>query len=151
LALLPGAAHAVGRLNAAGIRTILVTNQRWLSGPSGGKRCYEGIHARLKQLLAAQGAWLDAAYHCPHAAAICDCRKPGPGMLQRAADEHRFSLANAVLIGDSETDMMAGRAAGTATILLHPGEGSTPNADAVVNDLPAAVHLILSGKFSRAL
>src|SRR5579875_626586 len=67
LVLLPGAARAVARLNAAGVRTILVTNQSWLSRTAGGATRYAAVHERLIQLLAAEGAKLDAAYHCPHA------------------------------------------------------------------------------------
>ena len=148
LVLLPGAARAVARLNAAGIRTVLVTNQSWLSRPSGRPESYAAIHARLDQLLAAEGARLDAAYHCPHAPATCDCRKPKPGLLQRAARELRIDLDQSVIIGDRDTDMMAGRAAGTSAILVRTGEvGSAPAdagiADIVVDDLPAAVRLIL--------
>ena len=112
LVLLPGAAGAVAKANAAGLRIVLVTNQRWLSGPAGDPARYAAVHARLEELLAAEGAWLDAAYHCPHAAAACDCRKPGPGMLQRAAREYPIELDQAVIIGDSDSDLMAGRAAG---------------------------------------
>ena len=148
LVLLPGAARAVASLNAAGLRTVLVTNQRWLSGPGGDAARYAAIHARLTQLLAAEGATLDAAYHCPHAAASCDCRKPRPGMLRRAAREHRIDLDRAVIIGDSESDLMAGRAAGAATILLRPGADGRPvaGADIVADDLPAAVGLILQAR-----
>lgn len=153
LSLLPGAAHAIARFNAVGLPTVLVTNQRWLSWTPGNSARYAAIHARLEQLLADQGAHLDAAYCCPHAAAACDCRKPNPGMLQRAAEEHGFSLANAVMIGDSDTDIAAGRSAGTATILLRAGEASTAlnaNADAVADDLPAAAQLILARGSSPA-
>ena len=143
LLLLPGAAEAIAALNAARVRTVLVTNQRWLSGHAADPTCYAAVHARLEQLLADKGAWLDAAYHCPHALDACDCRKPGTGMLRRAAQEHGFSLAESVIVGDSETDMMAGRSAGTATILLRPGGGVSPRADAVVADLWAAVRVIL--------
>jgi D-glycero-D-manno-heptose 1,7-bisphosphate phosphatase len=146
LVLLPGAARAVARLNAAGLRTVLVTNQRWLSGPSADPACYAAVHARLEQLLAAEGGWLDAAYHCPHAAATCDCRKPCPGMLRRAAREYRIELDRAVMIGDSDSDLMAGRAAGTSTILLRPGAAGSAAADAVADDLPAAVCLILQAQ-----
>ena len=110
--MLPGAAHAVAQLNAVGLRTVLVTNQRWLSGPTGDPACFAAIQARLDQLLAAEGAWLDASYYCPHAIGSCDCRKPGPGMLRRAAREHRFDLARAVIVGDSDADLMAGRSVG---------------------------------------
>ena len=145
LVLLPGAARAVARVNAAGLRTVLVTNQRWLSGPAADPAGYAAVQARLEQLLAAEGAWLDAAYHCPHAAAACDCRKPSPGMLLRAAREYSIELDKAVIIGDSDSDLMAGRAAGTSAILLRPGAAgqAAANADAVADDLRSAVCLIL--------
>jgi D-glycero-D-manno-heptose 1,7-bisphosphate phosphatase len=144
LCLLPGAAEAIARLNAAGMRVILVTNQRWLSGPARDLAGYARVHARLDELLAAEGAHLDAAYYCPHAHGSCDCRKPGPGMLLRAAREHQFTLDAAVMIGDSEADVAAGRAAGTATILLRAGRPVTSAAaDSVVDDLAGAVRLVL--------
>lgn len=148
LVLLPGAARAVARLNAAGLRTILVTNQRWLSGPGADPGGYAAIQARLDELLAAEGARLDASFHCPHAADSCDCRKPGGGMLLRAARKDRLDLARAVIVGDSETDMAAGRSAGTARILLRDRKPDGPAgiADAVVPDLAAAVQLILAAR-----
>jgi D-glycero-D-manno-heptose 1,7-bisphosphate phosphatase len=156
LILLPGAAKAVAELNASGLRTILVTNQSWLSRTPGGATSYAAIHARLIQLLAAEGARLDGAYHCPHARGSCDCRKPQPGMLRQAAEEHQIDLGRAVIIGDRASDLMAGRAAGTATILLRGDTGETgdasekatalAHADAVADDLPAAVRLILRAR-----
>jgi D-glycero-D-manno-heptose 1,7-bisphosphate phosphatase len=143
LVLLPGAGKAVAALNAAGLRTILVTNQRWLSEGSADPGCYAAIHGRLEEELAREGAWLDAAYHCPHTAGVCGCRKPGAAMLLRAAREHSFNLTEAVMIGDSDADLIAGRSAGTATILLRAHGRSTANADAVVDNLGAAVRLIL--------
>jgi D-glycero-D-manno-heptose 1,7-bisphosphate phosphatase len=146
LVLLPGAAKAVATLNAAGLRTILVTNQRWLSEKSADPERYAAVHARLEQLLAHEGAWLDAAYHCPHATGVCDCRKPDIGMLRRAAREHSFDLGGAVIVGDSDTDLLAGRTAGTATILLRANGGGAVGADAVAEDLGAAARLILHVK-----
>jgi D-glycero-D-manno-heptose 1,7-bisphosphate phosphatase len=143
LVLLPGAAQALAALNAAQLRTILVTNQRWLSENSADPDCYSAVHARLEQLLAREGARLDAAYHCPHAAGVCDCRKPGAGMLLRAAREHGLDLSEAVIVGDSDADLRAGRSAGTATILIRADGRPTASADAVVGDLGAAVSLIL--------
>jgi D-glycero-D-manno-heptose 1,7-bisphosphate phosphatase len=144
ISLIPGAAAAIARLNAAEVRVILVTNQRWLSGPAADWTGYTRVHARIEELLAAAGAHLDAAYCCPHPLSSCDCRKPGPGLLQRAAREHRFSLAAAVMIGDSQTDVAAGRAAGTATILLSSGSPViSRDADFVAEDLAAAVRLVL--------
>jgi D-glycero-D-manno-heptose 1,7-bisphosphate phosphatase len=144
--LLPGAAKAVATLNAAGLRTILVTNQRWLSEQSADPGRYAAVHARLEQLLRFEGARLDAAYYCPHPSGACDCRKPRPGMLVRAAREHSFELTGAVIVGDSNTDLLAGRAAGTATILLRASGHGVVLADAVVGDLGAAVRLILRAR-----
>jgi D-glycero-D-manno-heptose 1,7-bisphosphate phosphatase len=155
LVLLPGAARAVAELNAAGVRAILVTNQSWLSRSPGGAGCYAAIHARLTQLLAAEGARLDAAYYCPHARDTCDCRKPQPGMLRRAAAEHQIELGKAVIIGDRESDLMAGRAAGTATILLRGHTGgpaaARAHADTVADDLPSAVRLILRARAAAGM
>jgi D-glycero-D-manno-heptose 1,7-bisphosphate phosphatase len=148
LVLLPGAAEAVAGLNAAGIRTVLVTNQRWLSTRSADLASFAAIEQRLDQLLAAHGARLDAAYHCPHAANACDCRKPGTGMLLRAAREHNLDLTEAVMIGDSSTDVLAGRMAGMATVLLCARGADAGGADAVAEDLAAAVQLILVPRVS---
>ena len=144
LKLLPGAAQAVAVLNAVHLRTVLVTNQRWLSRPCEDAARYAAVHDRLIQLLAAKGAWLDAAYHCPHATGTCDCRKPGSGMLRRAAREHGFDLKTAIIVGDSEADMKAGHSAGTATILIGADSRAGTGVDAVVKDLGSAVELILS-------
>jgi D-glycero-D-manno-heptose 1,7-bisphosphate phosphatase len=158
LILLPGAAQAVAELNGAGVMTVLVTNQRWLSGPTGNPEQYAAIHSRLRELLAADGAWLDAAYHCPHAVNVCSCRKPAPGMLHCAARDYGLELSRAVTIGDSYTDLQAGRAAGTATILLQPQSADTNQrrsserlpsdvgADAVATDLAAAVRIVLQAR-----
>jgi D-glycero-D-manno-heptose 1,7-bisphosphate phosphatase len=143
LVLLPGAANAVAALNAAGLRTVLVTNQRWLSEPAADPAHFDAVQDRLHELLAGQGARLDAVYHCPHAADSCDCRKPLAGMLVRAAHELGFELAESVTIGDSDADVRAGRAAGTATVLLGTGAAEDTEADAVVDDLAGAVRLIL--------
>ncbi len=144
LFLIPGAATAIAALNQAAIRVILVTNQRWLSDPARNPAEYAQVHARLEELLAAEGAHLDAAYCCPHDRGCCECRKPGVGLLTRAAGEHGFGLDAAVMIGDSETDVSAGRAAGTVTILLRSGQrAASGDADFVADDLAGAVDLIL--------
>jgi D-glycero-D-manno-heptose 1,7-bisphosphate phosphatase len=147
LVLLPGAAGAIAQLNAASIQVILVTNQRWLSTMTD-LTPYERVHARLGELLAEHGARLDGAYYCPHAADSCRCRKPAPGMLERAAEEHLFSLAEAVMIGDSESDVEAGRAVGTATIALSATPDAPSPADHAVPNLAEAVRLVL-GDHSR--
>ena len=142
LVLLPGAAGAIKQLNAASVQVILVTNQRWLSTMADTSP-YKRVHARLEALLAEDGAHLDGAYHCHHAFGSCRCRKPAPGMLERAAEEHLFSLTEAMMIGDSESDIEAGRAAGTATILLSASHDPLSRADYAVANLTEAVRLVL--------
>lgn len=146
LVLLPGAARALAALNAAGLRTVLVTNQRWLSEPASDPAHFAAVQDRLKQLLSDEGARIDAAYHCPHATNSCDCRKPGTGMLLRAAAEHGVDLTESAMIGDSDIDMMAGRAAGAVTVLLRAGGDESVHADIVVDDLAAAVETILNAQ-----
>jgi D-glycero-D-manno-heptose 1,7-bisphosphate phosphatase len=145
LVLLPGAAAAIRQLNAASVQVILVTNQRWLSTRTD-LTAYERVHARLEELLAENGAHLDGAYYCPHASGSCHCRKPAPGMLERAAQERLLSLTEAVMIGDRASDIEAGRAAGTATILLSTTPDPFSRADFVVANLAQAVRLILGDR-----
>jgi D-glycero-D-manno-heptose 1,7-bisphosphate phosphatase len=131
LRLLPGAARAIRRLNDAGLRVIVVTNQSaiargWLSPEK-----LDEIHAELRRRLAKAGAHLDAVYVCPHhptegSGALrraCRCRKPNPGMLLRAARELGLSLPESAMIGDKLSDLEAGRRAGCATALVLSGQG----------------------------
>lgn len=119
LELLPGAVEAIRLLNRSGIWTAVVTNQRGIAKGLMSERDLEAVHERLRQQLADGGAHLDAIYHCPHEQDRCDCRKPRPGMLLRAQSEHpglRFSQA--AMVGDSESDVRAGLAAGACAVLL---------------------------------
>jgi D-glycero-D-manno-heptose 1,7-bisphosphate phosphatase len=116
--LLPGAAAAVRRLNEAGIPVLVVTNQRGIALGRMTEADLAAVHRRLAELLAAEGARVDAWYHCPHDRGECDCRKPEPGMLLRAAREHGVDLERSVMIGDAESDVEAGRRAGARTVLL---------------------------------
>lgn len=142
--LLPGAARAVRRLNDEGIFVVLVTNQRGIARGLFTEADYAAVTERLVEALAAEsGAVLDAIYVCPHASDSCDCRKPGPGMLLRAAREHpEIDLAGAVMVGDAEADVAAGTAAGSATVRIAASDVSS-HADLVVPDLAAAVSWIL--------
>lgn len=147
LTLLPNAADALARLNRAGLRTVLVTNQRWIArrevaGPAA-LDDYRATHAKLVELLAAEGARLDAAYLCPHERGVCGCRKPAAGMLVRAAADLGFDLGRAMIIGDAESDLVAGRAAGTGTMLISRSLSGHPDADVVVADVHAGVELLL--------
>lgn len=142
LALVPGAARAIRALNRAGYRVVVVTNQSavargWLTVPE-----LEGLHDALRARLAAEGARLDAIYYCPHHpdpgpegvaayAVACDCRKPRPGMLLRAARELGLSLADSYLVGDAPSDRAAGEAAGLNTCRLVPPNTADALPDAI--------------------
>lgn len=143
LVLVPGAASAVARLNRAGVRVVLVTNQRWMSFSGAAVTDFTATQAQLATLLAEEGARLDAVYWCPHAKRACQCRKPAPGMLLRAALELSLDLARSTIVGDSVSDLAAGRAVGASAILISPRRTVHPLADAVVSDLSTAVDLVL--------
>lgn len=111
LALLPGAAAAIRRLNDAGVSAIVVTNQRALALGLISQRELDAIHRELAgRLEAAAGAHIDAFFHCPHDLGECDCRKPGPGMFMQARERFPWiELERSAMIGDGDGDVEAGR------------------------------------------
>jgi len=146
----PGSDVAMARLQAAGWRLVVVTNQSGLARGLYSMADYERFTAHLRGQLAAVGVRLDAVLHCPHLAnaavpayrLACDCRKPGPGMLLRAARELSLDMAASVIVGDRLSDVQAGRAAGLghcvlvrSGVALEPGDAQ--QADAVYDDLAA--------------
>ena len=150
--LLPGAAEAVARLNRAGLFVVLATNQSGIGRGIYGEEDYRAVHARLVELLAAEGARLDADYHCPLAPGAPDpgaMRKPGAGMFLRAAREHGLDLADAWYVGDRARDVTPAGALGGRGILVRgaqtePDAAGPPGVAAVVDSLAAAVDLILA-------
>ncbi|MCR6629385.1 MAG: D-glycero-beta-D-manno-heptose 1,7-bisphosphate 7-phosphatase [Magnetospirillum sp.] len=150
LQLIPGAGAAVAALNRAGFGVAVITNQSGVARGYFDLARLDAIHARLRALLAAEGAKIDGLYVCPHGPDDdCDCRKPLPGMVRQAVAEHGFDPARAVVIGDKEVDVELGRAVGATTILVRTGHGgeyaATTTADRVADDLAQAVSLVLSG------
>ena len=131
--LLPGAARAIARMNHLGIPVVVVTNQAGVALGRFNEPSVAAIHSRLDSLLVAEGAFIDRYYYCPHHPAgvvdayraVCDCRKPQPGMLRRAAAELRLDLTRSVLIGDKLSDLEAGRAADCRVALVRTGYGAT--------------------------
>ncbi len=154
--LIPGAADAVARLNALGVPVVVVTNQAGVARGYFPESGVAEVHARLDRLLAERSAHVDRYYVCPHhptegAAPYrreCDCRKPRPGLLLRAAAELGLDLAASCMVGDKLSDLEAGAAAGCRTVLVRTGYGArherpavagNPRLLAVVDSLPAAV------------
>ena len=129
--LLPGVADAIKKINKFGYLAVVVTNQPVIAR---GEVTFEGletIHNKMETLLGKEGAYLDAIYFCPHhphsgyegevkeLKIDCDCRKPKPGMLLKAAADLNIDLSQSYMVGDSENDIKAGKAAGCKTVLLN--------------------------------
>src|SRR5262249_18384363 len=114
LVLLPGAAEAVRRLNDAGLTTVVVSNQRGVARALLDEADVDRLNLRLAELRAGAGAHLDAVFVGPHDHDSCECRKPRPGLIVRAVRELGIDPTAAVIVGDAESDVMAGRAAGLA-------------------------------------
>ncbi len=120
---LPGAVEAVRLLTKSGYETYVITNQRGIARGLMSEHDLETIHNRMKEELKKNGAAIKAIYYCPHGDDDnCECRKPKPGMLLKAASEHDFDLTKATFIGDDQRDIEAGHAADCKTIMLEPGK-----------------------------
>jgi len=116
---LPGVADAIARLNEARFSVIVVSNQRGVAKGCMTIAALEEIHRRMIEQLAASNVRIDAIYYCPHGAdARCTCRKPAPGMLLQAAEDHRLDLRNSWIVGDSDSDILAGKNAGCRTVRI---------------------------------
>lgn len=129
--LLPGAADAIRKINETHYLAVVVTNQPMIAKGFLTFPELEKIHKKMETLLGNERAYLDRIYFCPHhpekgfAGELpelkidCDCRKPKPGMLLQAARDLNIDLSNSWMIGDSLSDIEAGRRAGCNTILLN--------------------------------
>ena len=132
--LIDGVAEAIKKINASAYLAIVVTNQPVIARGEVGYAELEQIHNKMETLLGAEGAYLDAIYFCPHhphkgykgevpeLKIDCDCRKPKPGMLLKAAEKFNIDLSQSWMVGDGENDIKAGIAAGCKTALIGNGE-----------------------------
>jgi D-glycero-D-manno-heptose 1,7-bisphosphate phosphatase len=156
--LIGGAGRAIRRMRDAGYVTVIVTNQSVIGRGMLDARGLELVHAEMNRQLEAEGAQVDAIYFCPIAPTVegersaieHPDRKPGPGMLLRAARELDLDLGRSWMIGDMVSDMLAGRNAGCmGTILLTSGHGRSQDQthaaiDHVADDLMGAAKIVLA-------
>lgn len=134
LELLDGVSEAIRSINNSGYLAIVVTNQPVIARGEVTVAELAEIHNKMETLLGLEGAYLDAIYYCPHhphkgyegeipeLKFDCDCRKPKPGMIIRAAEDFNIDLNTSYMIGDSENDILCGKNAGCRTVLI--GKGS---------------------------
>lgn len=128
---LEGAQEALSALQKAGFKLVLISNQSGVARGYFTEEAVQDVHRRLKALLTFSGVRLDGVYYCPHLpdAAVekyrldCDCRKPKTGMIRRAVEELGVDPARSFFVGDKESDVEAGRAAGCRTVLVLTGKG----------------------------
>ena len=158
--LIPGAGGAIAKLNRAGFKVVVITNQSGVARGLFSEADLELIQAELSRQLAEFGARVDAFYACPHLpppngklpkyTMVCDCRKPKPGLILRAAEQMGLDLGQSYMVGDVLRDIEAGNAAGVVSIMVETGLQAPPPSsqeetpDHVVRDLAAAADLILA-------
>lgn len=146
----PGVQHALARLAHLPVRIIVVTNQD-LVGPGYIRETdLTHIHGEMVSAVNAVGGRIDAAYACVHAPwRECECRKPGTGMLQAAAERYGVRPEHSWIVGDQDKDMRAGRAWGCRTLLVDPRwrtrrQSAEAYADRVFPGSPAALEWLAS-------
>jgi D-glycero-D-manno-heptose 1,7-bisphosphate phosphatase len=150
---LPGAESAIAALNRTGYRVIVISNQRGIALGLYTTHDVETVHRKLQQHLARHQAHIDAFYYCPHDRNQCNCRKPKTGLFEQAfQDFPEASRENAIVIGDSVSDVEAARNLGLPAIFIR-GDAETRRpgaqkaavlADAVANSLSEAVEKYLA-------
>jgi D-glycero-D-manno-heptose 1,7-bisphosphate phosphatase len=157
--LYPWTIDAVRSFNRAGFRVVLVSNQSGVARGFFTEAVVDEVHRHMAQLLAAGGARIDAYYYCPHHpdgkvagyALACDCRKPNPGLVERAVREFGIDPARSFVVGDRWLDVALARRVGARGVLVRTGYGATEEgkppadlvADAIADNLIGAAGWIL--------
>ncbi len=167
LALIPGSAEAIRRINRAGMAAVIITNQSGIARGFFDEETLASIHERLKEILSGEKAHLDGIYVCPHHTdgkipeytRECDCRKPGTALVKRAARELNLDLSASYMIGDHFKDIQLAAEAGIPSILVLTGHGRGEwekadrklrlRPDHVAENLSSAVDWILEQKQER--
>jgi D-glycero-D-manno-heptose 1,7-bisphosphate phosphatase len=160
LRLIPHSADAIRLLNENGFKVFIVSNQSGIARGYYPEKDTLSFNKELKKELLKKNASIDGIYYCPHHpnAKIksyrikCDCRKPEPGMIQKASEEHNIDLSNSFMIGDRTGDIIAGKKAGCKTIHVLTGVGRNElsnedlKADFTTEDLFKAVKKVILNK-----
>ncbi len=129
--LLPRSGAAIKLLNDRGFKAVVVTNQSGVARGYFSEARLQELHAELFRQLGQEGAFLDGIYYCPHHPSegevpyrkICDCRKPSPGLLRKAAEDLDLDLALSYAVGDRLADLECGQRVGSKGVLVLSGYG----------------------------
>jgi D-glycero-D-manno-heptose 1,7-bisphosphate phosphatase len=141
---LPGAVEGLVCLAEQGYSLIVVSNQRGIARGLVSRAALHEIEQRIQLGLAPHGQRIEAFNYCPHEIAdACMCRKPAPGLLLDAAHDHDIDLSRSWMIGDAESDVLAGLAAGTATARV--ASETVPSAASIVAPSLLAVSRAIAG------
>lgn len=162
LVLFPYTAEAIRQINRSGYLSVLTTNQSVIARNMITEEGLRNLHHKMETQLGEHGAWLDEIKYCPHHPdkgypeenpdykMDCECRKPKPGMLLEAARDFHISLPDSWMIGDSEVDVKAGRAAGVTTVGVATGKGMRKTSvlpDFMFENLAEAVDFIITDPY----
>ena len=129
----PGALETVARINHAGWHTVVATNQAGIGRGMIDMAAVNAVHARMNEMLLAQGARLDAVFFCPHTPEDgCDCRKPKPGLLHEIGRRYGADLSHVPVVGDTLRDLQAAQAAGCEPHLVLSGRAAGLSDDALL-------------------
>jgi D-glycero-D-manno-heptose 1,7-bisphosphate phosphatase len=153
----PWSGDAIRKINVSGMKAILTTNQSGIARGYFPESTVHEVHQLLQAELKQRDAYIDAIYYCPHMPEDdCDCRKPRPGMLLRAARELEIDLNRSYMVGDRYVDVRTAHAAGVRSVLVCSGDGAGemekyggihgPQPNFVAENLLHAVDAILSGQ-----
>jgi D-glycero-D-manno-heptose 1,7-bisphosphate phosphatase len=150
---IPGSLEAVARLNHAGFRVVVATNQSGVGRGLLDIGTLNAIHEKMHKALAQAGGRLDAIFYCPHTAdSQCECRKPKPGMLEEIGRRFNVDMTGVPCVGDSRRDLVAADAVGAQPMLVLTGKGETtlrdgnfPKNTVIFPDLAFAVSALLVG------
>jgi D-glycero-D-manno-heptose 1,7-bisphosphate phosphatase len=151
---IPGSLEAIARLNQAGYRVVVATNQSGIGRGLFGMTMLTAIHEKMFKALGQVGGRIDAVFYCPHAAdSNCDCRKPKPGLLVQIGSRFGVDMKDVPAIGDGLRDLQAAHAVGARPLLVLTGKGEKtlaagdlPPGTVVFPDLAFAVSALLAGE-----
>ncbi len=156
---IPGSLEAIARLNHAGWRVIVASNQSGLARGLFDFEALGSVHDKMQRLLAELGGRIDGIFFCPHGPDDgCECRKPKPGLLKDIGRRLQVDMQGVPVIGDSPRDLQAARQVKALPILVRTGNGARSEDEvrrelpeaAVYDDLEAAVSALLDGRNGQA-